>query len=354
MFYILAMQMQDPQLFSVVSESYPHLSKGAIRDFKGPFIMGEDYSTEIHDQTNNIFYVGKSQIEFFSVDQPGKAQGPRRNHLLINEANRLKFDIADQLMIRTRGKIIIDFNPTFRFWAHDLIGKEGVWFDKSTYRDNPFIDKTIVRDIESRRNNVNWWRVFGEGEVGAIEGLVIPGYKTVQSMPNIDTEIGIDFGFTNDPTACIEAGILGDTIYLNELFYERGMTKDAIVSALRGLNVPSDYQMWGDGEDPRLIEEIRQAGYDNISAALREPGAFKTRVDFLLRYNIAVTSKSTNLIRDLNNAMWQEDPSGISNSDGTKRYLNKPEKGFLHGIDASGYAMNSYIKPPTQVWAGNR
>lgn len=341
----VATQSNLPLVMSVVAETSPNLHRGAIRDFIN--ILGDSYHPNMHNKSTDTFTFGKSIIEFFSVDQPHKARGPRRDWLFVNEANNVAKETYDQLAIRTRDKIFIDFNPVSSFWAHDLIADTAnVSFDKSTYLDNPYLSPAIIRDIESKRDsNPNWWNVYGLGEVGMVEGKIIPAFELVDDMPDIDTDIGLDFGFTNDPTACIEVGIKGDDIYINELFYDHGLTNQDICQRLHDLGVTGDMFIIADSAEPKSIEEIHREGY-LIKPCVKGPDSFLSGVDHIKRYNIKVTKSSLNVIKDFRNASWERDRDG--------NWMNKAEKGFLHSIDAVRYGINRLIQPLAVVTAGSR
>jgi phage terminase large subunit len=335
-FYILALQSKTPMVMSIVGETLPHLKIGALRDFI--HILGDNYDDTIHNKTDNNFKIGNSLIEFFAIDEPRKARGSRRDILFINECNNVPKELYEQLSIRTKAKIFLDFNPTSHFWAHELITRYDVSFDKSTYRDNPYLSKSIIADIESRRDNLNWWRVYGEGEIGSIEGLILPDFELIDTLPiDLETECGLDFGFTNDPSCLLEYGIRGGAIYVNELFYKKGLTNQDICAELQRLRVPLDYVIYADSAEPKSIEEIYRAGWRNIKPCIKGEGYFNLGIDFIRRYKIRVTKKSLNVIKDFRNASWQTDKDGT--------FINKPAKGYLHAIDALRYAVNSLIQP---------
>lgn len=349
LFYIMATQLKERNIFSVVSESVPHLRRGALRDWMN--IIGEDYDPDTHNKTEETFNIGKSVVEFFAIDHPDKARGGRRDYLYVNECNRISKDTRDQLEVRTNKKEFLDFNPSSRFWAHDLQGGEGVWFDVSTYRDaidgegQWLINEETVRSIESRRNNTNWWRVYGEGQIGQLEGLIIPEFTLIDKMPDIPTDIGLDFGFANDACACVETGIIGDTIYINELFWALGMTNQDIVKKLTDLKVPRDYRIYADSAEPKSIEEIYRAGYFMCKPCQKGKDGFNLGIDFIRRYKIAITKKSVNVIKEIRNATWEQDKTGV--------WTNKAAHGFLNSIDAIRYSIGDKIFPARSAIGGN-
>lgn len=342
--FIIATQSPKPLLISVVAETMPNLKRGAIRDFIG--ILGEDYSENMHNKSDHSFTIGQSIIEFFSADQPDKVRGPRRDILFINECNNVRKDAFEQLEVRTKKMIFLDFNPTQPFWAHDLISRKDVSYDISTYKDNQYLDKEIVKAIEARRDDANWWRVYGEGQVGKVEGLIIPRFELVDALPpGLDTVCGLDFGYSNDPSVLIEVGIRGGELWMRELFYSRGMTNPDIVSKLKELKVPLNYLIYADSAEPKSIKEIFDQGYKSIKPCVKGEGSFNIGIDFIRRYKLNITKESVNVIRDFRNATWDSDING--------NYLNKPCKGYLHGIDALRYALTDLISPARSVSGGN-
>ncbi len=336
----------------MVSESVPHLRRGVLRDWMA--ILGQDYDPELHHKTDEVFTVGKCMVEFFAVDHPDKARGGRRDFLFINECNRIAKDMRDQLEVRTRLKEFLDFNPTSRFWAHEMLADKGVWFDQSTYNDakdgrgNWLIDESIRTSIESRRKtNPNWYKVYGLGEIGSMEGLIIPDFELVDKIPPVvPTWCGMDFGYSNDPSVLLEVGMSDGAIWINQLFYSTGMTNPAIVAKMREKKVPSDYLVYADCAEPKSIREIHDGGYYNIKPCLKGTDCFKIGVDYLRRYKIKVTKNSLETIRDFRNATWESDING--------KYMNKPKGGFLHAIDAAIYSMTNKIIPPATVRGGYR
>jgi phage terminase large subunit len=219
-----------------------------------------------------------------------------------------------------------------------MIGQEGVSFDISTYKDNPYLSAEIVKSIEALKDiNPEWWRVYGEGQIGQLEGLIIPSFELVDDMPDIETDGGLDFGFTNDPSCFLELGMTSEGLFINELFYERYLTNQDIAKKLEQLQVPPTMYIVADAAEPKSIEEIHRYGY-NIVRCVKGEDSFKHGVDKVKCFKIHVTKSSVNVIKDLRNAMWDKDRDG--------NYINKAKKGFLHSIDAIRYAMNRHIDPP--------
>lgn len=346
LFYILALKSNRKLIFSVVSESVPHLRRGALRDWME--ILGEDYDPEAHNKTDEVFKIGESIVEFFAVDHPDKARGGRRDHLFINECNRIPSKMRSQLKLRTRGLEFLDYNPSSEFWTSELIADTNkVWFDISTYKDAMdlngkwLIPQSTIDEIEGLRlTNPNWWTIYGLGQLGNIEGLIMPAFELVDALPNgLDTTCGLDFGFSNDPSAFLEAGERGGALWVNQLFYGRGMTNQDIVRKMKMLKVPATYLIFADNAEPKSIQEIYEGGFRGIqpcSKHVKGEGRFNYCINKIRQYpKIFVTKKSVDVIKDFRNAMWAEAITG--------EYLNKPMRPFLHSVHALIYSLSDRI-----------
>ena len=319
-------------LISVVSESLPHLKRGALRDFIKILMDNNLYKEKWHNKSDNSFKVGKSIIEFFSADQPDKLRGARRDYLFINECNNIPKAAFDQLEVRTSKKVYLDFNPVSEFWVHEhLLPMEGVKFIKSTYRDNPFLDETIIKSIERRKEtDPAWWRVYGEGEVGSVEGMVYPLWNPVDKFPECKWEcMGLDFGYTNDPTALVRVGLSEGEIYLDELIHETGLTNQDILKRFEALSISRSIEVFADSAEPKSIEEIRRGGYF-IKPCEKGRDSVINGINKVKQYKLNVTKSSVNLIKELRNYKWMEKGDKV---------LNKPVDDWNHLLDAVRYAL---------------
>jgi len=319
-------------LISVVSESLPHLKRGALRDFIKILMDNNLYKEKWHNKSDNSFKVGKSIIEFFSADQPDKLRGARRDYLFINECNNIPKAAFDQLEVRTSKKVYLDFNPVSEFWVHEhLLPMKGVKFIKSTYRDNPFLDETIIKSIERRKEtDPAWWRVYGEGEVGSVEGMVYPLWNPVDKFPECKWEcMGLDFGYTNDPTALVRVGLSEGEIYLDELIYETGLTNQDTLKRFEALSISRSIEVFADSAEPKSIEEIRRGGYF-IKPCEKGRDSVINGINKVKQYKLNVTKSSVNLIKELRNYKWMEKGDKV---------LNKPIDDWNHLLDAVRYAL---------------
>lgn len=345
----LAVQDKKPTITSVVSETFPHLKRGAIRDF--PEAIG-DYWNESYWSKGEYIYRfphNGAIIEFFSADSPAKVHGPARDRLFLNEAQSIPYEIARQLFVRTRGLIILDYNPTHSFWVNENVEiRDNCKTIHSTYQDNPFLTEEQVAEIEANRGDRNWWQVYGEGRVGTLEGVIYE-FEQIDEMPDHEEgaadglrEVwGMDFGFTHDPTAIVR--VLADTgrkvAYVDEICYKTGMVNAEIAQVLQGQSVPRWVHIWADAAEPKSIAEIgMQSGLNVVpcdkSAPVRSD-RLKFQLQWMQGWRLYVTKRSLNLIKELRNYTWAKDRDG--------NFTGQPIDIFNHALDAMRYALYSEL-----------
>ena len=330
---------------SVVSESIPHLKRGAIKDFINIMLFTNNYKDQNFNKSDLKYkFSNGSYIEFFSADQPDKLRGARRDVLFINECNNVPFEAYQQLAIRTKKFIYLDYNPVQEFWVHtELIKDKDSDFVILTYKDNEALDPAIVREIEKAREKAktsnywkNWWQVYGLGQTGSLEGVIFSNWKQIDRVPQ-DAELlgyGMDFGFTNDPTTLIAGYRYDGKLILHELIYQTGLLNSDICKKLTNLGIKSN-SIWADSAEPKSIEEIRRSGF-NIKPVQKGADSVIFGIDVLQQYEILVTAQSTNLIKELRNYTWDTDKTG--------KKLNKPIDDWNHCIDAARYLAMSELK----------
>jgi phage terminase large subunit len=319
---------------SVVAETIPHLRRGALKDFLR--IMkdtGRYFDERFNKSLLRYEFANGSYIEFFSADDSSKLRGARRDVLYINECNNVTFESYNELAIRTKKAIYLDFNPANEFWVHtELKDEQDSDFLILTYKDNEALDNSIVQQIEKNRLKAetsaywsNWWRVYGLGEIGMLEGVIFSNWKTIDILPKEANLIGIglDFGYTNDPTAIIEIYNYNGTRIINELKYQTGMLNSDIANAL-----PKHVPVYADSSEPKSIEEIKRYGI-TIKGVTKGKDSINYGIDVMQRNEYLVTSNSTNLIKELRAYCWDTDKQGTR--------LNKPIDTNNHAIDALRY-----------------
>lgn len=330
------------KVVSIVSDTFPNLRKGAMRDFLD--ICRETRVLEIatwNKAESTLTLPNGTIIEFFSTDMMG-ALGARRDVLYINEANRITWETFSQLEVRTREKIIIDFNPVNEFWAHtELItsGRPDVAFLKTTYVDNEALDEATVTAIEMRKGDgtSNWWRVYGLGEVGSLEGNVYEGWEPVAAIPEEARLVryGLDFGFSNDETGLVSIWECEDgTTIVREEIYQKGILGSQYAEILKSHNIDPSVLIVADGARPEIIAEIRNAGY-RIIAADKNPGSVRRGIDRVQQRKIRYVGK--NLEREFLTYAWRKKRTG--------EVLDEPQDGNDHLMDALRYAIDDLSKP---------
>ena len=319
---------------SVVAETIPHLRRGALKDFLR--IMkdtGRYFDERFNKSLLRYEFANGSYIEFFSADDSSKLRGARRDVLYINECNNVTFESYNELAIRTKKAIYLDFNPANEFWVHkELKDEQDSDFLILTYKDNEALDNSIVQQIEKNRLKAetsaywaNWWRVYGLGQIGMLEGVIFSNWKTIDILPKEANLIGIglDFGYTNDPSAIIEIYNYNGQRIINELKYQTGMLNSDIANAL-----PKHVPVYADSSEPKSIEEIKRYGI-TIKGVTKGKDSINYGIDVMQRNEYLVTSNSTNLIKELRAYCWDTDKQGTR--------LNKPIDTNNHGIDALRY-----------------
>jgi len=329
----LAQSDKKPTITSVVSESVPHLKRGAMRDFQRIMQEHHYWRDKRWNATDSIYtFETGSILEFFSSDNGDKLRGARRDRLFINEANNVTFDAFEQLEVRTREFVYIDYNPTAEFWAFtEVIGKrddaERVIL---TYKDNEALDPNIVASIEQRKDRQGWWQVYGLGQLGEVEGKIYKDWQIIEAIPHearLDRR-GLDFGYSNDPTTIVDIYYCNGGYVLDELCYETGMSNRRIADVL--LNQPLQVLTVADSAEPKSIDELRSFRV-NVIGASKGKGSVTQGIQFVQDKRISVTKRSVNIIREYRNYLWKTDKDG--------KILNEPEHEFSHTMDAIRYGF---------------
>ncbi len=323
---------------SVVSETIPHLRRGAMKDFLKVMDWTKRYVDVRWNKTLLTYtFANGSYIEFFSADQETKIRGARRNILYINEANNINFETYHQLAIRTNKEVWIDYNPSSEFWAHNELMNEGdTDFIILTYKDNEALDTSIVKEIEKAREKAstssywaNWWKVYGLGELGSLQGTIYNNWEQMSEVPKEAQlkGIGVDFGYTNDPTAIIAVYKLNGLFILDELAYKTEMSNKDIIDLVK----PYKTLVVCDSAEPKSIAELRLSG---ISAMPCSKGADSVvngiqRIQALDKFY--VTQQSINTIKELRGYRWITDKNNVQ--------INEPIGVNNHAMDSKRYIL---------------
>lgn len=336
-------QRYKNKLISVVSETLPHLKRGAIRDFLSIMETQGDFKENQWNKTDLIYtFETGSRIEFFSADQPGKVRGPRRDVLFLNEANNISYETYTQLAIRTNEDIYIDYNPVAQFWVNDeVVPKMDHDFVILTYKDNEALAKTIVAELESRRDRKDWFRVYGLGELGEVEGKIYKDWATIDEVPHVGRleRRGLDFGYSNDPTTIIDVYYLDGGYIVDEACYQKGMLNKQIADLVLNLEQPNTLVV-ADSAEPKSIDELKIHGL-NIIGAEKGPDSVRNGIALVQDQRMSVTKRSVNIIKEYRNYLWRVDRDG--------KILNEPEHQYSHTMDAIRYAIGSIIKKPKVI-----
>lgn len=352
--YLLAYaNQQRGSVISVVSESIPHLKRGALRD---ALHIIEDERLEhvfIEHKSDFRLKVKKSVIEFFSADNGSKLRGARRDILFINECNNISFEAFQQLDVRTRFKTFLDFNPVRSFWLQNeflpSMKPDDYLLVKSTYRNNEHLLQSEKTNIERRKQNATWWRIYGEGELGEAQGLIFSNWEIFNvkrgnafpfrgkdgTTPGNLLGYGIDFGYTNSPTAMVEVHELNGDLYVRELLYETRLQLEQIYNAAIKFGIRLDAPAIADCSEPRTINYLQQRGWSGIKPCIKGPDSIAFGLNMLLQRKIFVTDDSLNLIKELRQYAYHE-----------RTHL--PVKENDHAIDALRYLV-SYPKQAQTV-----
>lgn len=335
-------QTHKNKLISVVSETMPHLRKGAMRDFENIMKEHEYWDDNSWNATNSIYkFKSDSSIEFFSAEDSDKVRGPRRDVLFINEANNVSYSVFTQLEIRTREIIWLDWNPVAEFWFYAgeedgeiaVKDRDDCDFLILTYKDNEALEESIVKTIEKRQNNKNWWKVYGEGELGEAEGRIYKGWNIgLDEIPDVAKleRYGLDFGYTNDPTAIVAIYKWNGGYIFDEIAYTKGLSNKNISDIF--LNIERALII-ADSAEPKSIDEIKQHGL-NILPTTKGPGSVNQRIQFVQEQKVFVTKRSINIIKEYRNYLWLTDKDG--------KIINEPQDFMNHAMDAIGYGLDTF------------
>lgn len=365
--YLIAKSQTDktPTLTSIVSESFPHLKRGAMRDFLN-ILQAHNYYDDTRWNKSDYTYTFEtgSKIEFFSADMPSKVRGPRRDRLFCNEVNNIAKESWEQLLLRTREFAIADWNPTTDFFMYEDYGlhdeHDVPYADDAdtdflilTYKDNESLEPAIVGEIEKRQINKQWFRVYGEGKRGEVEGKIFKGWKIIEDIPH-EARLerrGLDFGYSNDPTVIVNIYYYNGGYILDEVVYRTGMLNKDIGDMLLAQTNPSTLTI-ADSAEKKSIDEIAMRGIPMIGVIKRpgyvRRGSENSLIDWVQTQQVSITKRSTNLIKSYRNFMWQTDKEG--------NFTNEYDHFWSDGMMATIYGLSNFQPQPESkevVTSGN-
>ena len=326
---------------SICRSTLPSLKGSVLRDFIEVLQRIGEYSDKCYNKTDLIYtFQNGSWVEFFSCDNETKLRGRKRKILFVNEANELKYLEWQQLQLRTTQLSIIDYNPSFsdEHWICEVNKDPRTYHFISTYKDNPFLEQKVIDEIESlKRKNFSLWQIYGLGLQAQVEGLVFRNVEVVERITETFYRrrrfIGMDFGYTNDPTAIVDVIIEEETktIYIDEICYRTSMLTSDIIAELKP---QGQVKIVSENADPRLVHEIYRAGI-NIHPVVKYPGSIEAGITKMQEYKFVITKRSINVIKEFRNYTYQQDKEG--------KWLNTPIDVWNHAIDAIRYVVMSEL-----------
>lgn len=330
---------------SIVAESIPHLKRGAIKDFKKIMQSTGRWFDERWNATDFKYtFANGSMIEFFSADSDSKLRGARRDYLYMNECNNTSFHSYMELVSRTKKGVWLDWNPVNEFWFHsELMHDNDVDFLIINYLDNEACPESALNFILKAKEKAktstyweNWYRVYGLGEIGSLEGVIFNNWSQIDSIPKDAVYIGtgLDFGFTNDPTVAIDAYKYNGQVILDEVIYNTGLLNRVVYNRLKD----KPRKVVADGSEPRSISELRTYGLSVLAADRKI--SILDGIAIMQGLDMLVTSSSVNLIKELRNYMWEKDKAGKS--------LNEPIGTMNHAMDACRYILSNTFSNPNK------
>ena len=328
--FIVKALNETGKVFTICRKTLPALKGTAYRDVLELLKQLDLYSEEYHNKSELSYTLNGNLLEFISVDQPQKIRGRKRDYLWLNEANEFTYEDYQQLILRTTDKIYLDYNPSDPYsWIYEkVITRDDCTFIKSTYKANPFLDKDTIAEIERLKDlDPDYWQVYGLGEIGSVQTMIFRKFDLVDEVQGRLVGYGLDFGFTNSPSALVAVYISDDNLYIKEMLYEKRLTNTDLANKLREFKIDRQSEIVADSAEPKSIEEVYRSGF-NIKPAKKGAG-IHLGIDIMRRYKLHITKDSLNAIKEFRSYKWATDKNGD--------VLNTPVKVNDHLIDATRY-----------------
>lgn len=336
--WLIVQCLQSSIMVNIVRSTMPSLRRSVIKDLRDILNGLGIWEPERWSESNKTYtFDSGAVITFFSTDDEGKLRGIKADISWLEEASEIDADSAFQIGIRTTKKIIYSYNPTISpyHYLRQQYGDKDVDVFRTTYRDNPFIGKEQIAAIEDlKTKNPKYWQIYGLGEFAGNERQIYQ-FEVCDYIPDEADFVGygMDWGYSSDPTALAGVWKWGETLYLKEFIYEKGLTTGDIISRLRRF-APNREEIWGDSAEPRLIDEIYRSGF-NIKPVKKGPDSINFGIQTLLNFHIKIEKYSQNLINEMYGYQWGVDRGG--------HVLDKPEGGLDHLMDAVRYVGMSKL-----------
>lgn len=334
-YWIYKLLMEENKTLSIVRKTLPALKNSVLKDLKDVLEMFGLFDERNYHKQEGYYQLGTNIINWFSVDEPQKLRGSKRDYLYCNEANELSIEDWNQLIFRTSGKVICDLNPSeLSCWVYDLEKRDDCFYFKTTWRDNPFVDKSIIAELESlKEKDENLYRIYNLGERGIATTLVFNKWFEIEIVPPSAKLLGYgaDFGY-NDPATLVGVFMDGENLFYKEYVFGRNLTTTDFIEKLHQIGIERTDTIWCDSSQPQSIEEMRRARFN------AKPVNKKTilhGIDLMKRHFNYITSDSKNILYEFGSYKWKTDRDG--------KMLDMPEDKDNHTIDAIRYVLESTI-----------
>lgn len=334
-YWIMKLLQENNKTLTIVRKTLPALKNSVLKDLMVVLEMFGQYDPTKWHKQEGFYELGTNTINWISVDEPQKLRGSKRDYLYCNEANELRIEDWNQLIFRTTDKVICDLNPSeLSSWVYDLEHRDDSYYFKTTWRDNPFIDQNIIKELESLKDkDENLYRIYNLGEKGLATQMVFNKYNTIEHIPEGVKLLGrgMDFGY-NSPTAFVEVYKDGDTLYFKELLFVRGMTMPDIIHRLEGLGIDRTDTIWCDSASPQNIADMKRSRFN---AKPVNKKSILHGIDLIRRHHIFIESNSKNILQEFGSYRFKEDKDG--------NLLDTPEDDNNHTIDSIRYVLESEL-----------
>ena len=337
--YAIVQAIEHPQTITIVRKTIPSLKRTIIKDFIDILKSLQLFREDDWNVTDRVYKLQESVIQFISTDDAEKLRGVKSDILFIDEASEIDEESFFQLSIRTSGKIILAYNPTISpfSWLRKMQDCERFI---TTYRDNPYLPKEMIKAIEDLQlTNPKYWKIYGQGEYAAND----KGIFEFELCDDIEADFlcfGFDAGYSNDPCALVAIYKNSDTLFLEELIYEKGMVTNDIINRLRHLEIDKMQTIWCDSSEPRLIEELYRSGF-NTKPVVKGKDSINFGISVMKNYKIKILKTSQNLINEMYAYQYETDKHGY--------VTDRPEGGLDHAIDAARYGCMMSLSQKAQA-----
>ena len=334
-YWIYRLLREDNKTLSIVRKTLPSLKNSVLKDLIQVLEMFEIYDPNNFHKQDGYYQLGTNIINWMSVDEPQKLRGSKRDYLYCNESNELKIEDWNQLIFRTTDKVILDLNPSeLSSWVYDLENRDDCYLFKTTWRDNPFVDKNIIKELESlKEKDENLYRIYNLGEKGIATQLVFTKFNTIERIPQGMKLLGrgMDFGY-NSPTTLVEVYKNNDSLYFRELLYTKGMTMPDIIHRMEQMNIEKTDTIWCDSALPQNIEELKRVRFNAKPVSKK---SILHGIDLIRRHHVFIEETSKNILMEFGSYKFKEDKDGF--------LLDVPEDDNNHMIDAIRYVLESEL-----------